>query len=329
MREFWVASGHHLTHRLTNGWLAVTPELILAWLARPELAPPPEACAAERALYDRLLAAPLRKVALLEIDAIADPDGRENWQLFLAMRDHMIASGSVEAGYMALVRNKFPTAPVLLAQLCQLVLRNALDGVEDVQTLRAAENFFRPQQGFLTDGELRLVDLELAEEMEAAKAANPLAALFNGGIDSLDTLGDGNGWTYWSRSDAHSMVQNFGGDQAARAGMARVIAAFIRHLHRIDVLVTPMTRADDVDLAWFVGLTPEGTAVGNALWQGQTPRHQLVGLFALDFGRDARILPHVQGRTVWAIMAVNEALTLYVKPQNLIDGLPFIPEVPQ
>ncbi len=329
MREFWVASGHHLTHRLTNGWLAVTPELISAWLARPELAPPLEACAAERTLYDRLLAAPLRKVALLEIDAIADPDGRENWQLFLAMRDHMIASGSVEAGYMVLVRNKIPTAPVLLAQLCQLVLRNALDGVEDVQTLRAAENFFRPQQGFLTDGELRLVDLELAEEMEAAKAANPLAALFNGGIDSLDTLGDGNGWTYWSRSDAHSMVQNFGGDQAAREGMARVIAAFIRHLHRIDVLVTPMTRADDVDLAWFVGLTPEGTALGNALWQGERPRHQLVGLFALDFGKDARILPQVQGRTVWAIMAVNDALTLHFKPQNLIDGLPFLPEVSQ
>ena len=40
MREFWVSSGHHLTRRAEHGGLMVTPELIMAWLARPELAPP-------------------------------------------------------------------------------------------------------------------------------------------------------------------------------------------------------------------------------------------------------------------------------------------------
>ena len=40
MREFWVASGHHLTRRADHGGLVATPELIMAYLARPELMPP-------------------------------------------------------------------------------------------------------------------------------------------------------------------------------------------------------------------------------------------------------------------------------------------------
>ena len=48
MREFWVASGHHLTRRGDHGGLLATPELIMAYLARPELMPPDDACEAER-----------------------------------------------------------------------------------------------------------------------------------------------------------------------------------------------------------------------------------------------------------------------------------------
>ena len=43
MREFWVSSGHHLVARAEGGGLIVTDELLLAYLARPELMPPPEA----------------------------------------------------------------------------------------------------------------------------------------------------------------------------------------------------------------------------------------------------------------------------------------------
>ncbi len=46
VKEFWVSSGHHMTSRTEGGGLAVTDEMILAYLARPELVPPPEACAA-------------------------------------------------------------------------------------------------------------------------------------------------------------------------------------------------------------------------------------------------------------------------------------------
>ena len=53
--DFWVASGHHLCDLDEDGRLRATPDLWRAFLARPELLPPPEACDAERALHARLL----------------------------------------------------------------------------------------------------------------------------------------------------------------------------------------------------------------------------------------------------------------------------------
>jgi hypothetical protein len=53
--------------------------------------------------------------------------------------------------------------------------------------------------------------------------ASPLTAMFSGGVDGLDVLGGGNEWTYWSRSDAHTTVLNFGGDPEARRGMAEAL----------------------------------------------------------------------------------------------------------
>ena len=48
MTEFWVSSGHHLLAAHDGGGLAVTDEFLKAYLARPELLPPEDACEAER-----------------------------------------------------------------------------------------------------------------------------------------------------------------------------------------------------------------------------------------------------------------------------------------
>ena len=105
MKEFWVASGHHLTHRADHGGLVATPELIMAYLARPELMPPADACAAERNLHASLLADPLRTVASEDIAVIADADARENWSFMIGFRDRLIAAASLEAMYATLARN--------------------------------------------------------------------------------------------------------------------------------------------------------------------------------------------------------------------------------
>jgi len=166
MKEFWVASGHHLTRLDPAGRMIVTDELILAWLARPEVVPPEDACMAERVLHARLMRAPRGAVTAAEIAAIADADARENWTLLMALRDRLIAAGTIEAGYLALVREGAKLPLVFYDQLVQLVLRNALDGCEDVRMLRAAEIFFRPQRAHFQDDALMLADDELVAELE-------------------------------------------------------------------------------------------------------------------------------------------------------------------
>src|SRR4029077_19770272 len=79
MQDFWLSCGHHLLDRDDGGGLLVTDEFLKAYLARPELAPPPNACAAERGLHAALLEAPRRPVTSADVAAIADPDARENW----------------------------------------------------------------------------------------------------------------------------------------------------------------------------------------------------------------------------------------------------------
>ena len=151
MPEFWVSSGHHLTPRTEGGGLAVTDELLLAYLARPELVPPDEACAAERAPArepDGVAAPRCRRRR--RSPPLADPDARENWSVMLAFRDRLLAAPSVEAAYLDLARHgPAATPPLFLNQLVHLILRNALDGCEDPYVLRAAELFFRPAKGLV------------------------------------------------------------------------------------------------------------------------------------------------------------------------------------
>lgn len=322
MREYWVASGHHLTRLTASGWMAVTGELLLAWLARPEVLPPDDACATERALHARLMANPRAPVASADIAAMADPDARENWTFLVRLRDALVAAGTVEGAYLALVRAGEKLPLVFYDQLVQLILRNALDGCEDVYILRAAELFFRAQRGHISDGALILADEELIAEMEAEQHGSPLTAMFSGGPEDLDVLRDDNAWTYWSRSDAHVMAINFGGDAKAREGLASAIAAFVTHLLGHDVNVRPLASAEGIDLRWFVGLDQVGTAFGNALWRGGEPQETLVGLFTLEFADPSVMLPQVAGHQVFLLMGMGGDMTIRLKPQNLVGGLP-------
>lgn len=322
MPEFWVASGHQLTRLDGAGRMMVTDELLLAWLARPEILPPADACAAERAIHARLMADPRAPVQPLQLAAMAEPDARENWGFLLRLRDILLAAGSIEAGYMRIVQDAERLPVVFMNQLVQLILRNALEGCQDAQVIRAAELMFRPQRSHVKDGKLLLADEELVQVFEAEMHASPLTAMFSGGIDSLDVLGGGNEWTYWSRSDAHTTVLNFGGDPEARKGLARAMEAFVAHMTGHKVVITPQISADTVDFRWFVGLDQTGTAIGNALWKGEAPRDTMVGLFRLDFADPSVMLPDLAGHPVWLILGLGSDMAVRLKPQNLLTGLP-------
>lgn len=324
-REFWVASGHHLARLTEAGWLAVTDDLLRAWLARPELVPPEEACAAERALHARLLEAPRAAVPGVVLGGLADPDARENWGLFLAFRDRLLAAGTVEAGYLALVREPGGLPPIFFNQLVHLVLRNALDGCGDPFVLRAAELFWRPQRAAVREGALVLTDAEYLDALEAEARESPLLAMFGAGpAERVDVMTEANAWTYWSRSDAHAMALPWGAEPRARAGLAAAIAAFLGHLLGLAVRVEALREAEAVDLRWYVGLDADATAIGDALWRGEAAagRDRLVGLFRLVAEDRAAFDPALAGHPVYLLMALAPDRTLRLKPQNLVAGLP-------
>src|SRR5262249_61980796 len=80
MNDFWLSCGHHLLDRNAGGGLVVTDEFLKAYLARPELTPPPEACVVEKTLHAALLADPCRPVEPEEIKPIADAAARDHRQ---------------------------------------------------------------------------------------------------------------------------------------------------------------------------------------------------------------------------------------------------------
>ncbi len=328
MTEFWVSSGHHLTARTQGGDLAVTDELLLAYLARPELMPPEEACAAERTLHRALLADPRRPVATNELQALADADARENWAVMMAFRDRLLAAPSVEAAYLDLVRRGRGETPALLVnQLVHLILRNALDGCQDPYVLRAGELFFRPQRVSFVERAVLLADAETIDRQEQGAKQSPLLAMLGRepAVD-LDVLGDDNAWTYWSRSDAFTMALNIGSNPRSRDGLARAVEAWVRHLLQIEVRVEPVASIEDQDWRWFVGLDAEATRIGNALWRGKPleddAQARVLALFRLAFADPDRVDPRVSGRPVYLLLAMTGDKMVALKPQNLIVGLP-------
>jgi Family of unknown function (DUF6352) len=328
VKEFWVSSGHHLTRRTEGGGLAVTDELLLAYLARPELMPPEEACAAERALHGSLMGEPRRPVDAAEIIALADADARENWIFMLRFRDALLAAPSIEAAYLALVRHDARDVPPLfLNQLVHLILRNALEGCEDSYVLRAGELFFRPQRASFRDGTVLLADAEVIEQLELGPSQSPLVAMLGKEpVTELDVLDDDNAWTYWSRSDAHTMVLNMGANLRSREGLARVIEVWVRHLLNVKVEVEPIANVEDRDWRWFVGLDAEATSIGNALWTGKSvdeeTQSRVLALFRLAFADQTYVEPRAAGHPVYLLLAMTSDRMVRLKPQNLIMGLP-------
>src|SRR5262249_50066000 len=123
MSDFWVSCGHHLVDRDGGGGLVLTDSLLKAYLARPELAPPPEACAAGGARRAGRRAEPRRTVAPRDVAALADADARENWEVMIAFRDHLLRHRTLEAAYVALVRGGMgKTPPLFVNQLVHLIM---------------------------------------------------------------------------------------------------------------------------------------------------------------------------------------------------------------
>ncbi|HZC55123.1 MAG TPA: DUF6352 family protein [Xanthobacteraceae bacterium] len=327
MRDFWLACGHHLTDLDTNGGLLVTDEFLKAYLARPELAPPPEACAVERRLHAALLADPRRPVGCGEVAAIGDPDARENWQLMVAFRDHLLRHKTLEAAYLDLIYRKIgETPPLFLSQLVHVILRNALDGCGDPFVIRAAELFFRPQR--MTTHQEALIAAD--EETIAGTNPAPLSPLVSMlGIPAgtqIDILTDDNAQSYWRRSDLFDMALDLTVGRRGLAALGEAIERWVQHMLSVVVAVEPLSELRDVPLTWYVGLDAEGTRIGDALWHGEeldeTTQRRVLALFRLTFGNPDLAAASIGDDPVYLILAMTADKLLRMKPQNLLTGLP-------
>lgn len=332
MRDFWKSAGMHLLERDASGWLKVTPDYLRAYYTRPEIHPVDESCAAEHALFEKLMAEPFAQVDPAEIAAIADPDAADNYRFILGFRDFLLAHGTIEAAYAALFAGEEITIPPLfLDQMVHLIVRNILRKVADPMRLRAGELLFREQAVTTTDGQLMLADAEIVEMHAETGGLGGLGALLiEAGTPTrevaLDVLDEDNKDIYWERSDRFDTAIDFRFTQPALDAFARVLEAWVRHFHGTDVRIQPVQSIKDDRWSWHVGLDAEATRILNALYEG-TPlaegdMDRIVALFRMDFEDRGDVVDSMKGKPVWLGMAMDAANQLKVKPQNLLKNLP-------
>ena len=327
MKDFWISCGHHLLDRDEGGGLLLTDDFLKVYMARPEMIPPPEACDVERRLHAALLADPRTPVSAADIAAIADADARENWQMLIAFRDHLVRHKTLEAAYIELVKQGLSHTPQLFVnQLVHVVMRNALDGVDDANVVRAGEMFFRPQRVTMHEGSLIAADEEKIGGANPA-SVSPLVSML--GIPDEAHIHVINAETaegYWERSDQFDMAIDLtAGGQGLKA-LAEAIRRWIGHLLGVAVKIEPLTEMREVNLAWYVGLDADATRIGDLLWHGEdldeATMGQVVGLFRLTFDDQSVVLDKVKGEPVYLILAMTADRLIRMKPQNLVTGLP-------
>jgi len=327
MKDFWLSCGHHLLDRDPGGCLLLTDEFLKLYFARPEVIPPPEACPTERSLHAALLADPRRPVTAAETAAVADADARENWQLLIGFRDHLLRHRTLEAAYANLVRKGVgKTPPLFISQLVHVILRNALDGVDDARVVRAAELFFRTQRVTLHEGSLLVADEETVGGINPVPVTPLVSMLGIPAEAEIDILNDDNAASYWERSDRFDMALDLTGGRAGLAALGEAMRRWIAHVLGLEVTIKPLTALHEAPLSWYVGLDAASTRLGDRLWNGETldnaAMSAVVGLFALRFCDASVMLDKVKGEPVYLILAMTADKTIRMKPQNLITGLP-------
>jgi hypothetical protein len=329
--DFWVASGHHLCDLDADGRLRATADLWRAFLARPELRPPEEACDTERALHAQLMAEPL---SAADPAPLADADARENWQMFLAFRDRVAREATLEAAWLRLFREGVAGIPPLFLQmLTHLVSRAAMEGEGDAFALRAAECLFRPQRAAITQGATLLADEEVVDARAADADLGPLGRLLTeAGAPpreaEFDVLSEASAPLYRGRSDAHDFALDIAEGRPGQFGIARALERFIAHLLGETVTIRPVPVIEDRNWTWHVGLDAEASRIANALWDSKKVKQaelaRILWLGVLEFADASRVLPRARGKPVYLALAMDAAQKLRMKPQNLVTNLPLL-----
>ncbi|WP_343079203.1 DUF6352 family protein [Ostreiculturibacter nitratireducens] len=325
----WKSAGLHLTRRLQNGWLEVSPELLRAYYTRPEIHPVAESCAAEIALFERLMAEPAAPVTEADLSAIADRDTAANYAVVLRFRDHLIAHGSVEAGYRALFEPGAPAVPpMFIDQLVHLIMSNLLRGETDAFLARAAELFFRDQVATTSDEQLLLADAEVVDTRAQSGALVPAGAEPPREVE-LDILTPRTASGYWDRADRFDFALDFRFAEPGQDAFARLIERWLLHFLDLTVRVQPLQSVQNQSWPWHVGLDAEATRILNALYRGEElpaeGQGRIAALFRMEVAEPDRLIERMRGKPVFLGLALDAGNRLRMKPQNLLVNLPLLP----
>src|SRR5436190_2240509 len=324
-------SGFHHLERDAAGRLSVTDDYLRAYYLRPEVHPVEESGPVEQALHAALMAEPRRGVTQREIEAVEDPDARDNYRVALRFRDRLVLAGTVEACYMGLFKAAIDIPPLFIEQMVHVILRNILDGCDEPLRLRAAELFFREQKATIQEGHALLADLETVEMHAAGNRYGSIGRLIVeaqgtlGNVD-LDVLDKANAQLYWERESRYDTVISLTYGRPALDALAGVMEAWVRHFLALEVRVKPIRKIDEAHWAWHIGLDAESTAILNELWAGSTVEQgrmqRILALFELKFEDPAAMRTDIVGRSVYLALSATEEGAVRMKPQNLIINLP-------
>ncbi|HKO09464.1 MAG TPA: DUF6352 family protein [Alphaproteobacteria bacterium] len=329
MADYWRSSGFHLLARDAAGHLRVTDDFLRAYVLRPEMRPVEDSCEAEQALHNELIEEPRRALSAARVLALADPDARENYRLFLDLRARLIAAGTVEACYVSLFAGTPVTLPPLfLDQLAHVILRNILGESPGGLSARAAELFFRAQRISLEGGRIMAADAEAVDFHASSANLGGLVrlALAAEPVVELDVLDERTAERYFGRDERYDTVLDLSFASPGLDALARVLEAWVRHLLGVVVSIQPTARVADERWAWHSGLDADSSAILNELYRGgevePAALERLLALFRLEFADRSAMRRELAGRPVYLGLAMSAERTLRLKPQNLIVNLP-------
>lgn len=336
MKPFWIRSGLALLDVDEHGGLHVGDAFVRAYLDRDELAPVPESCENERALHRALHEAPRGEVAKASIDAIADPDARESWRLFLRFRDRLLAAPNLQAAYVAIFADaqrsgRIDVPPLFVDQLAHIIVHHMLADCEDGLMLRVAELWFREQRVSLTEGRVVLADLETLEARIASRSTGSLGRLLGqaqaGAADvDLEVLDANGADAYFGRDEDHDFAVEITHGRTTALRICELIRRWVGHLLGVSVRVSTLGSIDDPRWRWHTGLDSSASALLDKLYrnEGLTPdeHRRILLLMRLDFERIEDQSAEVMGKPVYLALAADEAGVLRMKPQNLLFNLP-------
>ena len=346
--DFWPACGFGELQHDARGWLVPSDDWLRRLLSRPELAMVDESCRAEKALHRALQDTPRRPVTERELAALKDADARDNYRVFLRLRDALLAAGTIEACYVRLFQaGPIDLPPLFIDLLAMAIVRNLLDECDDAFELRAGEMLFRPQRISTQGGQLLAGDQETLDMLSATGGYGELGRLLvqaQAGLPTvqMQVLSEDNAASYWQAGERfmhlldlrHEVTQDLGhGLQfklaRSRSGLkalSRVLEKWVQHLLGIQVTIRPEAKIDDAQWRWHLGLDAPASALLNDLYEGREVEpgrlQRLLSLFRLEFANAAEMRADVAGKPVYLGLAMTEDGLLRIKPQNLLLNLP-------